>query len=129
VAEPVGHPLLPHAEPFAGPRDRLRLQRCQACGTFPEFPRIACPRCLGELEWVEVSGHGRVFTFGVVRRPHHVRFEPELPIVLAVIELDEGALVISNVVGDDRLETAIGSPVELAAEGTFAPLPQFRLVT
>jgi hypothetical protein len=47
--------------------------------------------------------------------------------VLAVIELDEGALAISAIVGDDRLETAIGSAVEFAAEGTFSALPQFRL--
>jgi uncharacterized OB-fold protein len=127
VAEPATHRLLPHAAPFAEQRDAIRLQHCGACGAYPEFPRIACPRCLGELEWVEASGRGRVFTFGVVRRPHHVRFEHELPIVLAVIELDEGTLVISNVVGDDRLETEIGSPVELAVEGTFALLPQFRL--
>jgi uncharacterized OB-fold protein len=129
VAEPVGHPLLPHAVPFGEPRDLLRLQRCRACGASPEFPRIACPRCLGELEWVEASGRGRVFTFGVVRRPHHARFELDLPIVLAVIELDEGPLVISNVVGDDRLETEIGSSVEFIPEGGFASLPQFRLAT
>jgi uncharacterized OB-fold protein len=128
VAERDTLGLLPHAAPFAAARERLRLQRCNRCGAYPEFPRIACPRCLGDLEWVEASGRGRVFTFGVVRRPHHERFEPELPIVLAVIELDEGALVISNVVGEDRLETAIGSAVELADEGRFAPLPQFRLV-
>ena len=104
------------------------MQRCGACGTVPEFPRIACPGCLGELHWIDASGRGVVITFGVVRRPHHTRFEPELPIVLAQIELEEGARLIAAIVGDDRLETAIDSPVELALEGTFAELPQFRLV-
>jgi uncharacterized OB-fold protein len=94
----------------------------------PEFPRIACPGCFGELEWFDATGRGRVFTFGVVRRPHDARFEPELPIVLAVVELDEGALLISAIVGDDRLETAIGSAVAIAGEGRFTTLPQFRLV-
>jgi uncharacterized OB-fold protein len=103
------------------------VQRCRACATVPEFPRIACPGCLGELEWFEATGRGRVFSFGVVRRPHDARFEPELPIVLAVVELDEGAMLISAIVGDDRLETAIGSPVTIAAERRFATLPQFRL--
>jgi uncharacterized OB-fold protein len=119
--------LLPHAAPLAEANGVLRLQRCPACGAVPEFPRIACPRCFGELEWVELSGRGTVFTFGVVRRPHHERFQPELPIVLAVIDLDEGGRLISNVVGDDRLETEIGSAVELATSGGFSQLPQFRL--
>jgi uncharacterized OB-fold protein len=93
----------------------------------PEFPRIACPGCFGELDWIEALGRGRVFTFGVVRRPHHERFEPELPIVLALVELEGGGRLISTIVGDDRLETAIGSRVAAARDGRFAPLPQFRL--
>ena len=123
--------MLPHAAPFtdgAG-AGALQVQRCAVCGTVPEFPRIACPGCFGELGWVETSGRGAVFTFGVVRRPHHERFEPEVPIVLAVIDLEEGARLISTIVGDDRLETAIGSRVVLAQAGGFAPLPQFRLDT
>ena len=130
MAEPAPQPaLLPHAALFAegGRAGALRVQRCPACGMVPEFPRIACPGCFGELEWIEASGRGRVFTFGVVRRPHHERFEPELPIVLAVIELEEGARYISAIVGADRLETAIGSRVVLASQGGFSPLPQFRL--
>jgi hypothetical protein len=121
--------LLPHAAPFAdgGCAGALQVQRCPACGTVPEFPRIACPGCFGELEWIEASGCGRVFTFGVVRRPHHERFESALPIVLAVIELEEGARCISAIVGADRLETTIGSRVVLASDGGFSPLPQFRL--
>ena len=62
-----------------------------------------------------------------MRRPHHERFQPELPIVLAIVDLEEGGRLISNVVGDDRLETAIGSTVELATSGGFSQLPQFRL--
>lgn len=121
--------LPPHAAPLVegAARGVLALQRCPRCGTVPSFPRIACPGCLGELEWLEAEGHGTVRTFAVVRRPHHERFVPYVPIVLAEIELAEGALVIATVVGDDRLETAIGSRVEVTGEGTFAPLPQFRL--
>ena len=119
--------LLPHAAPLAEAGGVLRLQRCPACGSVPEFPRIACPRCFGELEWVDFSGRGTVYSFGVVRRPHHERFQPELPIVLAIVDLEEGGRLISNVVGDDRLETGIGSTVELATSGGFSQLPQFRL--
>jgi uncharacterized OB-fold protein len=122
--------LRPHAAPFAerSAAGELRVQRCSACGTVPEFPRIACPACFAELEWIDAAGRGCVFTFGVVRRPHDARFQPELPIVLAVVELDEGPFLISAIVGDDRLETAIGSAVAVAGAGGFTTLPQFRLV-
>jgi uncharacterized OB-fold protein len=119
--------LLPHAVPLTEASGVLRLQRCPACGSVPEFPRIACPGCFRELEWVDFSGRGTVYSFGVVRRPHHERFQPQLPIVLAIVDLEEGGRLISNVVGDDRLETAIGSTVELATSGGFSQLPQFRL--
>jgi hypothetical protein len=105
----------------------LRLQRCRACGAVPEFPRIACPRCLGELEWIRASGRGRVVTFAVVRRPHHARFDELVPIVLAVVELPEGAHVVSSVVGDDRLDTAIDAAVVFARDGGWSALPQYRL--
>lgn len=130
MAEPApDRPLPPHAAPYLAEAGRgLRLQRCPACGEVPGFPRIACPGCLGELEWVEASGRGHVVSFAVVRRPHHERFAPHLPVLLAVVELEEGAQVVSTIVGDDRLETSIGAEVVVATEERFAPLPQFRLV-
>ena len=118
-----------HAEPLleAARDGALALQRCPACGHVPSFPRIACPRCFRPLEWVPTSGRGRVETFAVVRRPHHERFAKHVPIVMAVIELEEGARVISTIVGEDRLDTAVGSQVAVAGEGCWSPLPQFRL--
>ena len=71
------------------------------------------------------SGRGRIVSFAVVRRPHHARFEPELPIVLAVVELPEGVQVVSSLVGADRLGAAVGSDV-VVARG-WSALPQFRL--
>ena len=111
-----------------GARDGvLMLQRCPACGHVPSFPRIACPRCFGALEWAAASGRGRVETFAVIRRPHHQRFDEHVPIVMALIELEEGARLISTIVGDDRLDTAVGIEVVVASDGRWSPLPQFRL--
>jgi uncharacterized OB-fold protein len=104
------------------------LQRCRSCGHRPSFPRVACPRCLGELEWIEASGGGRVRTFTVIRRPHHARFAAHVPIVMALIDVDEGAQVISTIVGEDRLDTSIGARVAVADGGVWSTLPQFRLV-
>jgi uncharacterized OB-fold protein len=129
VADVTGtdRPLPLHATPHATAGE-LRVQRCTACGAVPEFPRIACPRCLGELEWIRASGEGRVVSFAVVRRTHHVRFEPYVPILLAVVELPEGAQIVSTVVGDDRLDTTIDARVTVAEDGVWSTLPQFRLV-
>ena len=105
----------------------LRLQRCSACAAVPEFPRIACPRCLAELEWTTASGRGHIVSFTVIRRAHRPRFEQELPIVFAVVELAEGVQVVSSLVGDERLEARIGAGV-VVARG-WSELPQFRLAS
>jgi hypothetical protein len=104
---------------------RLMLQRCTACGFVPNFPRIACPACLAELEWFEACGRGSVETFTIVRRTHHAAYEPRLPIVLALIALEEGAETISTIVGDDRLEVEIGAAVRVVRG--WSVLPQFEL--
>lgn len=117
-----------HAGPLLrGAREgRLLLQRCTSCGHVPSFPRIACPRCFAELDWFAASGRGTVRTYGVVRRSHERRFAEHLPIVLALIALEEGVEVISTIVGDGRLAVEIGAPVELAVAERWSPLPQFR---
>jgi uncharacterized OB-fold protein len=105
----------------------LRLQRCSACGHVPNFPRVACPSCFGPLEVLTASGRGRVRTYTVVRRPHHQRFVAHLPIVVALIELEEGVAVISTIVGENRLDTSIDAPVAVARHGRWSPLAQFSL--
>ena len=105
----------------------LQLQRCPACGHAPNFPRVACPHCFGPLEWGPSAGRGTVESFTVIRRTHAERYVPYVPIVMALIALDDGPRLISTIVGDDRLETEIGSPVEPATEGRWSELPQFRL--
>jgi uncharacterized OB-fold protein len=113
----------PHRQ--AASEGRLVLQRCPACATIPNFPRIACPGCLTELAWFEASGLGRVESFTVVRRTHHADYEPHVPIVMALVATDEGSELISTLVGDDRLDVEIGSRVRVAAG--WSTLPQFEL--
>ena len=103
----------------------MLLQRCPACGSVPNFPRIACPGCLGELEWFESAGRGRVESFTVIHRTHHAAYEPRVPIVMGLIALEEGAETIATIVGEDRLTVEIGSPVRVTRG--WSTLPQFEL--
>jgi uncharacterized OB-fold protein len=107
--------------------EALSLQRCPACGYVPSFSRVACPSCFGPLETLSAAGRGRVRTYTVIRRPHHERFVAHLPIVMALIELEEGVELISTIVGENRLDTSIGARVAIARHGRWSPLVQFSL--
>jgi uncharacterized OB-fold protein len=58
-----------------------------------------CPYCLSEaLEWAQVSGRGKLYSYTVVRRAMHPAFQEDVPYVYAIVELEEGPRVTSNVV-------------------------------
>jgi uncharacterized OB-fold protein len=114
----------------AGLDGTLRLQRCSACGHI-RFPLDAiCPRCLSsEHEWEAMSGRGSVQTFIRFHRAYDPSWEDRVPYVVALIELEEGPVLISNVIGDGGLDVKVSDPVEVVYERISgdAALPQFRL--
>ncbi|MGO9454676.1 MAG: Zn-ribbon domain-containing OB-fold protein [Candidatus Binataceae bacterium] len=90
----------PVSRPFweAARRHELKLQRCTGCKAFIYYPRDRCPNCFSDsLEWQPVSGRGKVYSFTVVRRASARSFG-DGPYVLAIIQLDEGPRMTSNVV-------------------------------
>jgi uncharacterized OB-fold protein len=103
------------------------LQRCLCCGWIPNFPRVCCTRCLGELEWFTGSGAGVISACAVVWRTHAKRYELHVPIVMSHIRLAEGPEVIASVIGDNRLTAEIGMQVMRACSGSWSALPQFRI--
>jgi uncharacterized OB-fold protein len=110
-------------------RHELLVQRCLSCGTVRFPPAILCPECLSEeAEWKKSSGKGKVFSFVVFHRLYHPGFEGELPYTVALIELEEGARLISNVVGCPPVEVACDMPVEVVFEDVTpeVTLPKFR---
>jgi uncharacterized OB-fold protein len=60
---------------------------------------------------VQASGRGTVFTYTVARRPTHEAFADRVPYVIAVVELEEGPKLTTNIVGVDPEQVAIGMPV------------------
>ncbi len=111
-------------------RHELILQRCAACETVRFHPRALCPSCLSaEVAWLRASGRGEIYTFTVTHQNQSPAWRARLPYVLAWIQLDEGPLVLSNVVGAAPEALRIGAAVEVvfdeAADGLA--VPRFRL--
>ena len=92
----------------------LRIQRCVACGHNQFFPRIYCTNCFSDrVEWVKASGRAMVLSFTIVRRPPSPAFADEVPYVVALVTLDEGPTLMTNIVGCAPEKVEIGMPVEV----------------
>jgi|SoiMethySBSTD1v2_1073268.scaffolds.fasta_scaffold1269047_2 uncharacterized OB-fold protein len=91
---------------------KLLIQRCTGCRTLRHPPRPMCPRC-NSLEWdaIEASGRGTVYSFVMPRHPPWPWFEGQTYIV-ALIELEEGTRILSNLRDVDPAAVTIGMPVE-----------------
>ncbi len=118
------------SKPFwDGCRDRrLMMQKCDDCGNLAYYPVYMCPACTsGKLTWTELSGRGRVHSVTIVHRPAAPVFASATPYVVALIEVDEGPILMSNIVGPDALETGIDDRVEVVFEDVDGvTLPRFR---
>ena len=100
--KPIPHPADPElTRPFweAAKRHELLIPRCKSCGNYFWYPRRECPNCLStDVEWAPASGKAHLFTFTVVRQPLIAAFNDDVPYIYAVVRLDEGPLMVSNVV-------------------------------
>ena len=89
--------------------ERLLIQHCNSCNGWVFYPRRHCPSCLAhDLSWREASGGATLYSFTVTRIATLPDFADEMPQMLAVVELDEGVRVNSNLVGLDESEVKIG---------------------
>jgi uncharacterized OB-fold protein len=111
-------------------RELLLLQRCGGCGALRHPPSPACARCR-KLTWAPhpAQGRGTIHSFVILRPPLVPGVQDGA--VVAVVELAEGARVVTNIVHAHAGEVAVGAAVELCFEdvGEGMKLPQFRLAT
>ena len=113
--KPVPVPA-PESVPYwkAAKRHRLELPHCNACGKFWFPPSRACPHCLAtDFDFLAVSGRGRVFSFVIFHRIYHPAFATEVPYVVALVELEEGPRLLSNIVGIEPQAVACEMPVKV----------------
>jgi uncharacterized OB-fold protein len=98
-------------------RGELRMQRCSACRRIWFPPSRHCPECLADTyEWVALSGRGRVWSWIVMHQRYFKAFEGDLPYVVALIELLEGPLFMSTIVGVPSGQIRCDMPVRAVFE-------------
>ncbi len=95
---------------------KFLVKTCKECQRAHWYPRALCPFCFADAtEWREASGRGRIYSFSIMRRA------PQ-PYAIAYVELAEGPMMMTNIVGCDFDEIAIGQAVRVElreAEGGF----------
>ncbi|MHB8671369.1 MAG: Zn-ribbon domain-containing OB-fold protein [Acidimicrobiales bacterium] len=131
VGRPAPVPDPESAEFWRGGLDgRLLVQRCDTCGHFQFYPRAHCLLCRGAVGWVEASGRGTIYSFTVIRQNFARPFRDQLPYVVALVDLEEGPRMMTNIVDVDPDEVRIGAPVQVRFEPVSeeAAVPLFALV-
>ena len=77
----------------------LWIQRCNACSHVFFYPRFHCPQCSSDnVEWFRASGKSTLYSYVINHRPPP-GFEEEVPYAIAVVQLDEGPRMMTNIVG------------------------------
>ena len=96
----------------------LRMQRCSDCGEVYFPPRPFCPECTSRnIEVFAASGRAQLYSYVINQRPHPA-FDG--PYSIAVVELEEGPRMMTNVVNVAQTPEAL--QLDMALEVVFEPL-------
>jgi uncharacterized OB-fold protein len=103
----------------AAREERLLIRHCPACGAYSYYPRPFCPKCWSEdVEWVEASGKGTLYTWSVIYSNDQPPFKDRVPYIAAMVDLAEGPRMATNVVECPFDELKVG----MALQVTFRPI-------
>ena len=110
---------------------RLLMQKCARCGTVNFLPKPWCVECGSrDIPWTEMSPMGTLYSYTVSRSlaMNHPGWEPELPVVLGMVDIDDGARMYAQVIDVDPDEVRIGMRLKATFEpvGDEAGIPKFR---
>lgn len=103
---------------------RLLLKTCKACGRAHYYPRSHCPVCFSnDTHWADSPGTGAVYSYAIASRA-------EPPYVVAYVQLDEGPMLLTNIVGCAPADVRIGQRVQVtfAADAEGRTRPYFQPV-
>lgn len=123
----------PGTRPFwdAAREHRLSIPQCNACGKHHFYPRELCPHCHSDdLQWTDVSGQGEVYSYTIARKPAGPVFAADVPYIIAMIQLDEGPRMLTNLVMPDVEAVRIGDRVAVSFDDVTeeVTLPKFTVV-
>ncbi len=109
---------IPQADAASAPffegarRHELMLMRCRTCRAWRLPSRPRCPDCWStDTEWARASGRGTLYSWGIMHQKLHPAFAEQVPYQFAVVELEEGPRIVSNIVGVPDSELRAGMPL------------------
>jgi uncharacterized protein len=103
----------------AAKEERLLIKHCLDCGEYTYYPRPFCPKCWSpNLEWHEASGNATLYTWSVIYSNDQPPFRDRVPYVAAIVDLEEGPRMITNVVDTEFDDLEIG----MALTVVFRPI-------
>jgi len=108
-------------------RRELHLQRCKDCRHAWYPAGTNCPQCLStNFEWSAMSGRGTIWSFIVYHHCWHRGFEKDIPYNVAMIQLEEGPIVITNIVNVSNDSIKVGMPVKVVFEPATEQVTLFK---
>lgn len=122
-----------HSKPYwdGAQRGELMIQRCRGTGKPFMYARCWSPFDFSpDPIWEKASGLGTVFSYTIVYQPPYPAFKADCPFVMAIIQLDEGPQMMSNILNCDPESVCIGMKVKVCfeARGDGFRIPQFEPV-
>jgi uncharacterized OB-fold protein len=113
----------------AAQHGELLIRRCDECGEAHYYPRPFCPRCWSSnVRWEPASGRAVLYTYSTVYENDLPPFAEQVPYVAAVVDLDEGPRMSTQVVDCDAADLRIGLPLQVVFRRITdeVTLPVFR---
>ena len=113
----------------AAHKGELRMQKCGDCGHVRFPPSLLCARCLSDkAEWTKLSGRGTVYSWIVIHQSQHPAFNADTPYNVAIVELEEGPRLHTNIVECANEHIYIGMPVEVVFDRVSddTAMPKFK---
>ena len=132
VPKPKPRPA-PESLPYwqAASEHRLALPKCEDCQKFWFPPSRTCPHCLSaNFSFQNVSGKGKIFSFVTFHRIYRPAFTNDVPYVVALIELDEGPRLLSNIMSVTHDQVKCEMRVDVVFDDYYEDIsiPKFKLV-
>jgi uncharacterized OB-fold protein len=95
----------------------MKMQKCSRCGKFRFYPSLACHFCASlDFTWEPITGKGKIHSWTLLERARGNPFEDQVPINIGLVELEEGPIITTNLIGFDDREPEIDESVTLEYE-------------